>query len=172
MDRVLDSLKKEYLLIRTGRASPSLVEEIIVNYYETNTPLKQLASITTPDPKMIVIEPWDKNVLQEIEKGISHSDLGLTPNNDGNVIRVTLPALTTERRDELVKTAKKIAEEHRVSLRTIRREANDHIKKMQKASEITEDESFHHQESIQKKVDEHTKSIDTLLSHKEAEIRE
>jgi len=172
MDKAIAALKTDFSAIRTGRASPGLVENINVNYYETNTPLKQLATITTPDAKLIVIESWDKSILQEIEKAISQSDLGLSPVNDGKVIRIALPQLTSDRREELVKTARKILEEHKVSMRTIRREANDHLKKLHKDSVITEDENFHYQSDVQKNIDKHIKILEDIFATKEKEIRE
>jgi len=172
MTKTNEAVQREFGTIRTGRASSTLVEGIRVNYYDTPTPLKQLASISTPDPKLIVIQPWDMSILGEVEKAILKSDLGITPMNDGRVIRLGIPQLTQERREELVKVIKKMAEDGRVSIRSIRRDMNEKIKKLEKDKVIPEDESFKSIEEIQKLTDKHIKEIDQLLSNKEKELME
>ena len=172
MKKAVSVLQKNFNKLRTGRASSSLVEDIVVDYYNTPTPLKQLASISIPDSRTIVIQPWDKNSIQNIEKAIMKSDLGLTPVNDGKVIRINMPPLTEERRKELVKVAKKFAEEAKVAIRNIRREGNDALKKMKNNKEISEDDFFMGQEEIQKITDKYIKEVDKVLEEKEKEILE
>lgn len=167
-----EAVQREFSTIRTGRASSALVEGIRVDYYGTPTPLKQLSNISTPDPKLIVIQPWDTSILGEIEKAILKSDLGITPLNDKRVIRLAIPQLTQERREELVKVIKKMAEDGRISIRAIRREINERIKKLEKDKVVTEDESFKSAEEIQKLTDKHIKEIDELLAKKEKELME
>ena len=167
----VEVLKKDYSTMRTSRATPSLLARITVNQYGSEVPLQHVASVSAPDPKQLVIQPWDKSVLSEIEKAILKSDLGLNPQNDGNLIRLPIPPLTEERRNDLVKTAKKKAEEYKVTLRNIRRDANDTLKAMQKKSEITEDECKKALDKIQKLTDEQIKSIDTIFTSKENEIK-
>ena len=167
-----EAVQREFSTIRTGRASSALVEGIKVDYYGTSTPLKQLSNISTPDPKLIVIQPWDTSILGEIEKAILKSDLGITPLNDGRVIRLGIPQLTQERREELVKVIKKMAEDGRVSIRSIRRDINERLKKLEKDKIATEDESFKSTEEIQKLTDKHIKEIDELLAKKEKELME
>jgi ribosome recycling factor len=170
MKKTVENTQRELGTIRTGRASTSVVEGVKVDYYGTPTPLKQLGAISTPDPKLIVIQPWDKNALADIEKAIMKSDLGLTPTNDGKVIRLAIPSLTTERKAELDKIVKKLAEDGRVSIRTCRHSAIEHIKKLEKDKTAAEDDSFRGQEDIQKLTDKHIKEIDTALANKEKEI--
>ncbi|MFH0838926.1 MAG: ribosome recycling factor [Candidatus Omnitrophota bacterium] len=172
MKKTIESTVREFGTVRTGRASPTLVEGIHVEYYNTPTPLKQLATISTPDARLIAIQPWDMSILGDIEKAILKSDLGVTPVNDGKLIRISLPQLSKERREELVKLVKKMSEDGRVSIRTIRRDMNEHIKKLQKDSKITEDDSFEAQESIQKLTDKYIEKIDQILKDKEKEILE
>ncbi|MFH1406449.1 MAG: ribosome recycling factor [Candidatus Omnitrophota bacterium] len=172
MKKALEVTSKEFATIRTGRASPALVENIKVEYYGNPTPLRQLATISIPDPRLIVIQPWDVSSLQEVEKAILKSELGITPSNDGKLIRLSLPSLTHERREELAKLVKKIAEDGRVSVRTIRRDANEHIKKLEKDKSITEDGSFSSQEQVQKLTDKYISRIDEALKGKEKEILE
>jgi ribosome recycling factor len=172
MNKALDSLERDYKRLRTGRASVSLVDEIRVGYYGTSTPLNQLATLTIPDPRTIMIQPWDNSIIGEIEKAILKSELALTPMNDGKLIRINIPPLTTERRRELVKVVKKMAEEAKVAVRNIRRDANDMIKDLKKDKEISEDEQFRAQEEIQKVTDEFIKRIDALYTVKEKEILE
>ncbi len=172
MDKALESLDRDYRKLRTGRASVSLVDSIRIDYYGTSTPLNQLATLTIPDPRTIMIQPWDTSVIGEIEKAILKSDLGLTPMNDGKVIRINIPPLTTERRRELVKVVKKMAEETKVAVRNIRRDANDMIKDLKKEKEISEDDQFRAQEETQKITDDLIKRIDAVYSAKEKEILE
>ena len=143
---------------------------MFVEYYGAATPINQLANVSAPEPRLLVIQPWDKTALPNIEKALQKSDLGITPNNDGNVIRINLPALTEERRAELVKVAKKFGEEAKVSVRNIRRDANDEIKKMEKAGDLSEDEGRRHQEDIQKLTDQYVKQIDETVLNKEQDI--
>ncbi len=171
MKKTIDVVNRELSSIRTSRASISLVDHIKVEYYGTPTPIKQLATISTPEPKLIVINPWDKNSMGDIEKAILKSDVGITPNNDGKVIRLGIPQLTEERRTELCKVAGRVTEEGKVSLRSIRHAANDKIKKMQDASEISKDEAFWGKDDIQKLIDKYSGEIDKILEHKEKEIK-
>lgn len=170
MDKSLEVTQKEFSNLRTGRANTHLVENIQVNYYNTPTPLKQLATISTPDAKTVAIAPWDATQIKQIETAIQKSDLGLTPNNDGKVVRVQVPPLTQERRTELVKLVKKIAEEGRVSVRGARHEAIEKIKKLEKDHQIPEDESRKKQKEIQNATDGHIKKIDEAFAKKEGEI--
>lgn len=172
MAKTNEAVQREFGTIRTGRASTSLVEGIKVEYYGNQMFLKQVASISTPDPKLIVIQPWDTSVLEEIEKAILKSSVGITPMNDGRVIRLGIPNLTQERRGELVKVIKKMAEDGRVSIRSVRRDINEKIKKLEKDKVATEDESFKSVEEVQKLTDKYIKDIDQLLSNKEKELME
>jgi len=172
MEKTIKALRDEFSHIRTGRASSNLVDRIKIDYYGTLTPLKQIANISIPESNLIVIQPWDKNCLSEIEKAIWKSDLGLTPSLDGNVIRLSLPPLNEERRKDLVKLVKKEAENGKIGIRNIRREVNDSIKKEEKESNISEDDSKKYQNEVQILTDEHIKNIDKLLEIKEKEIME
>ena len=172
MSKVIAAFQREMANLRAGRANPSLLDRIEVDYYGTSTPLNQLAGISAPEPRLLVIQPWDKNAMGEIEKAILKSDLGLTPNNDGSVIRLAIPQLTEERRKELVKFVRKKSEESKVSIRNIRRDANDSIKKLEKASEISEDEHKRAQDSVQEMTDEKIKEIDAITELKENEMME
>jgi len=172
MNLSVDTTKQEFSHVRTGRASSAIVEHVTVEYYGANTPLKQLATISSPEPRLLVIQPYDMTSLTNIEKAILTADLGLNPSNDGKIIRIPIPALTEERRNELDKFIKKVAEEHRVSVRNTRREANEAIKKLEKGHTITEDDCRKTLDKIQKITDDHTKHIDDLLKHKEQEIYE
>ena len=172
INKSIDAMKREFASLRAGRATPSLLDKVMVDYYGTPTPVNQVAKVTVPEARMIVIQPWEKSVLHDIEKAIMKSDLGLSPNSDGTAIRLAIPQLTQERRQELVKTLNKKAEEAKVAIRNIRRDANDAIKKLEKAKEITEDESKKAQESFQKTVDKYIKSVDELRGIKEKEIME
>ncbi|MDD5423135.1 MAG: ribosome recycling factor [Candidatus Omnitrophota bacterium] len=171
MKKTVEATQREFSVIRTGRASTALVEGIRVDYYGTLTPIRQLAAISTPDAKNIVIQAWDKNALGEIEKAILKSEIGIVPTNDGKVLRLTVPSLTQERKQELDKILKKIAEDGRVSLRTGRHSAVEHVRKAEKDKLITEDEKFKGQEDIQKLTDKYIKDIDNLLAGKEKEIQ-
>jgi len=172
MKKTVDVMHRELAAARTSRASTSLVDGIKVEYYGTPTLIKQLATISAPEPRLIVIHPWDKNLIAEIEKAIFKSDIGITPTNDGKVVRLTIPQLTTERREELAKVVKKIAEDGRVSLRSVRHTAIEKIKAMESSKEISEDERFKSQDNVQKLTDKHIGEINTLLSNKEKEIKE
>ena len=170
MQKCIEALKKEFGSIRAGRAMPSLLDKISVNYYNTLTPLNQLANISVPEARLLVIQPWDKNLIGDIEKAIMKSDLGLTPNSDGSVIRLAVPQLTEERRKELVKVVRKKAEESRVAVRNVRREANDLLKAEEKGSRITEDELRIGQEEINDITKNKIEDIDKVLEGKEQEI--
>ncbi len=172
MKKVIDSTKREFAGIRTGRATTSLVEHIKVEYYGSLVPVNQVANISIPDSKTIEMKPWDAQALTEIEKAILKSDLGLTPNNDGKVIRINLPPLTEERRKEFVKLVHKEAENSRVAIRSIRQEANKHLDQSKKDKTITEDEYKKYHDRIQKMTDAHTQEVNTLSVHKEKEIME
>ncbi len=172
MNKVIAAFQREMAGLRAGRANPSLLDRIEVDYYGTQTPLNQLAGISAPEPRLLVIQPWDKNAMSEIEKAILKSDLGLTPNNDGSVIRLAIPQLTEERRKELVKFVRKKSEESKVSIRNIRRDANESVKNLEKSSEISEDEYRRAQDSIQELTDEKITKIDEVIETKEKEIME
>ena len=171
MDKTLQALRRDLATLRAGRASPALLEKVQAEYYGAMMPVNQLGSIHTPDPRTLVIQPWDKSALAAIERAILKSDLGLTPVNDGEVIRISIPPLTEERRMELVKSTRKLGEEAKVAIRNIRRDANDEIKKKEK-SEISEDESRRYQEDIQKLTDRFIAEVDKMLAAKEKEITE
>lgn len=172
MKKTVEATQREFSTIRTGKASVSLVDNIKIEYYGAPTPLNHLATISTPEPRLLVIQPWDAAIIADIDKAILKSDLGITPNNDGKVIRLSIPQLTQERRIELSKTIKKIAEDGRVSLRTARHGANEHIKKLEKDKLISEDDSFKSIEETQKLIEKYTKKIDEVLQAKEKEIME
>jgi ribosome recycling factor len=171
MEKAIVALKRELASFRAGRASSSLLDRIQVEYYGALTPVTQLANINTPDSRTLLIQPWDKSSMGAIEKAIMKSDLGLTPSNDGVAIRISIPALTEERRTDLVKMTKRSGEEAKVAIRNIRRDANDAIKKLEKAG-ISEDESRGHQEDIQKTTDKYIAEVDKTLVIKEKEIME
>jgi len=172
MKKAIDALKNELKKIRTGRASLSILDDIRVDYYGTPTLLNQMASLSTPESRLIVIQPWDASVIKDVEKAILKSDLGLTPSNDGKLIRITIPQLTEERRKQLVKVIYKKSEEHKVSVRNVRRDANDLLKSLKKDGEISEDEAFKAQDQVQKITDEYIKLIDDVCKEKEKEILE
>lgn len=172
LEKSIAALKREFGSLRAGRATPSLLDKVMVDYYGTPTPVNQVAKVSVPEPRMILITPWEKSLMHDIEKAIMKSDLGLSPNSDGTAIRLSIPQLTQERRQELVKTVGKKAEEAKVAIRNIRRDGNDAIKKLEKIKEITEDESKKGQESVQKLVDKYIKTVDTLREAKEKEIME
>lgn len=172
MKKTLSAAKVEFASLRAGRATPALLDKVMVEYYGSLVPVNQVGNISVPEPRMILIQPWEKPMLHEIEKAITKSDLGLSPNNDGTVIRLNIPQLTEERRADLVKTLNKRAEESKVSVRNIRRDANDAIKKLEKAKSITEDDAKKAQEDIQKIVDKYIKEIDIARAEKEKEIME
>jgi ribosome recycling factor len=170
MDRTLEAVKESFHTVRAGKASTSVLDSIRVDYYGTPTPLTQVATVSVPEPRMILVQPWEKKMLDVISKAILTSDLGLNPSNDGNVIRVPLPELTEERRRDLVKQVHKLAEEGRVAVRNVRRDANDHLKKALKAGEIPEDEERRGLKAIQDLTDEHIARVEDLLKHKEHDI--
>lgn len=170
MTKAIDALTRAFASIRAGRANASLLDRITVEYYGAPTPLNQMASISVPEARLLVIQPYDKTILGEIEKAILKSDLGITPTNDGNVIRLTIPALTEERRKDLSKLVKKEAEEAKVAIRNIRRDANDDFKKAEKAGDITEDDLRGYSDDVQKITDDYIKQIDELATEKEKEI--
>jgi ribosome recycling factor len=170
MNKTIDVIKKDLASMRAGRATPALLDKILVNYYGTPTPINQLANISVPEARLLVIQPWDKSSLPEIERALLKSDLGITPASDGTVIRLAIPQLTQERRTDLVKTIKKKAEEGRVAIRNIRRDTNEQLKSWQKKGEISEDELKRNQDEVQKLTDRFIKEIDGVLSVKEQEI--
>ena len=170
MNKTIEVLKQNFSEVRAGRANPAILNRISVEYYGTPTPINQVAGISVPEARMIVIQPWDASVLKAIEKAILASDIGLNPNNDGKVIRLNFPDLTEERRKELAKEVRKIAEEAKVSVRSIRRDGMDTVKDEQKRSEITEDEKADLEDKIQKLTDKYVAEIDKILENKEKEI--
>jgi ribosome recycling factor len=170
MDRAIDALNRELGTLRTGRATPSLIENVSVDYYGTPTPLNQIASITAPDARAIMVQPWDKQALQEIEKSLMKSDMGFNPSNDGNIITVPIPPLNQERRQELVRLLKKKLEDGKVSVRNVRRDGLESLRKMEKDKSISQDENRRAQDQLQKTTDGHTKQIDQVGTAKEAEI--
>jgi ribosome recycling factor len=172
MTRTIEVLKKDLASVRTGRASLALLDGIIVNYYDTQTPLQQLATLSIPESRQIAIQPWDQKIIPDIEKAILKSDLGLTPMNDGKIIRINIPPLTEERRKQLVKTVKKKAEEAKVSIRNIRRDANEELKKLERENHLSEDEVKKSQEDTQKITDSFIAKVDEVLGYKEKEIME
>ncbi len=172
MAGAIAALNKEFDKLRTGRATTALVDNLVVDYYGTPTPVNQLASVSVPDPKTLTIQPWDKGAFAAVEKAILASDLGLTPNNDGTVIRITIPALTEERRKELVKVAKKYTEDCKIAIRNIRRDLNDHLKAMEKDKELSEDEKKKGEGDVQKLTDKYVKESDAVLAAKEKDILE
>ncbi len=172
MTGAIEALKKEFAAIRTGRASLALLDGIVVNYYGASTPLQQLASLSIPESRLIAIQPWDPKIIPDIEKAIMKSDLGITPVNDGRMIRIQIPPLTEERRKQLVKIVKKKAEETKVAIRNIRRDANEEIKKIEKEKHLSEDDIKRFQDEIQKVTDSFIAKADEVLSFKEKEIME
>ncbi len=172
MEKSIVALKNEFKKVRTGRASLSLLDDIRVDYYGTLTPLKQMASLSIPESRLIVIQPWDASIIKEIEKAILKSDLGLTPSNDGKIIRISIPPLTEERRKQLVKVVQKKSEEHKIAVRNIRRDSNDLLKGLKKDGDISEDDAFRAQDQVQKITDEHINLIDEVCKEKEKEILE
>lgn len=172
MEKNLEVLHHEISKIRTGRASLAILDDVKVDYYGTSTPLNQMASLTIPDPRMIMIKPWDAKSIPEIEKAILKAQLGITPTSDGHVVRLPVPKLNEERRMEIVKTLKHKGEEHKVNLRNIRRDANEQLKNLKKDSTITEDDEKKGMEQVQKLTDEYVKKIDEAISHKEKDVME
>ncbi|MGC5324087.1 ribosome recycling factor [Brevibacillus sp. SYSU BS000544] len=172
MSKAINTLKKDLSTLRTGRATPAILDKVMVDYYGTPTPISQLANVNAPEPRLLLIQPWDKTALKEIDKAIQQSDLGLSPNNDGTVIRIIVPPLTEERRKDLVKVASRDGEESKVAIRNIRRDANEDIKKLEKAGTISEDDSRRHQETIQKTTDKFIAEVDKVVKDKEKDILE
>jgi ribosome recycling factor len=172
MKKSIDALENDLKKIRTGRASLSILDDIRVDYYGTLTPLNQMASLSTPESRLIMIQPWDVSVIKDVEKAILKSDLGLTPSKYGKVIRISIPPLTEERRKQLVKVIYKKSEEHKISVRNIRRDTNDLLKSLKKDGDISEDDAFKAQDQVQKITDEHIKLIDDVCKNKEKEILE
>ena len=172
MQKAVEVAQNDFATIRTGRANPVVVENIKVDYYGTPTPINQLAGISVPEPRQMLVTPWDKSIINSVLKAIQTADIGMTPMSDGNVIRLNVPPLTEERRKELIKQLHKRAEEHRVAIRNVRRDANEHIKAQQKSSEITEDDEKREQEETQKLTTKYIAEIDKLTVAKEAELKE
>jgi ribosome recycling factor len=172
MDKSVEAARHELNTIRTGRASAALLDRIQIDYYGTPTPLRQLATINVPEPRMLTIQPFDPGSLKQIERALQESDLGLTPSNDGKIVRLPIPQLTEERRKELVKVVRQIAEDGRVAVRNIRRDAIHHLKELADNGDVGSDEERRAEERVQKLTDDHTHSIDDLLRHKEEEIME
>jgi ribosome recycling factor len=172
MDKSVESAAHEFNTVRTGRASAALLDRIQIDYYGTMTPLQQLATVNVPEPRMLTIQPYDPGSIKNIERAIQESDLGLTPSNDGKLIRLPIPQLTEERRKELVKVVRGLAEEGRVAVRNIRRDAMHHLKELVKNGEVGDDEERRAEERVQKLTDDHVTKIDELLKRKEAEILE
>ncbi len=172
MDKSVESVRHEFNTVRTGRASPALLDRIHVEYYGQRTPLKQLATITAPESRLLTIQPFDPSSLRNIERAIQESDLGLTPSNDGRLIRLPIPQLTEERRKELVRVVRHMAEEGRIAVRNVRRDVIHHLKELVDEGRVGADEEHRAEERAQKLTDEHVKKIDELLKHKEAEILE
>jgi ribosome recycling factor len=172
MGKSVEHSRGEFATVRTGRASASLLDRIEVDYYGTPTPLRQLATVNVPEPRMLTVQPFDPSSIRSVEKAILESDLGLTPSNDGKLIRLPIPQLTEERRKELVKVVRNMAEEHRVAVREIRRDAMRHLKELVDSGEVGADEEHRGEVKVQELTDEHTKQIDELLKHKEAEVME
>ncbi|MDO8526709.1 MAG: ribosome recycling factor [Deltaproteobacteria bacterium] len=170
MEKTLGSLKQELVKIRTGRASLSILDDVKIDYYGVPTPLNQVATLNVPEPKMITIHPWEAKIIPEIEKGIQKAGIGLTPSNDGKIVRLPIPSLNEERRKELVKIIKKHAEECRVAMRMVRRDANDGLKEKEDGRQISEDDLKKGQDRVQKVTDEYMKKVDELVAHKEKDI--
>ena len=172
MMNAITTLENRFTNVRAGRANPNMLDRVMVDYYGTMTPLKQMAGVSSPEPRTILIQPWDKSAMGSIEKAILSSDLGFNPTNDGNSIRINIPQLTEERRKDLIKLVAKTGEQAKVAIRNERREANEAIKKMEKTSELTEDDSKKAQDEVQKLTDSHIKMIDDMLAKKEKDIME
>jgi ribosome recycling factor len=172
MERALEALKKELAAVRTGRASLSVFDGISIDYYGTPTPVNQVATMAIPESRLITIQPWEPKLISEIEKAIQKSDLGLNPTNDGKIIRIAIPPLTEERREQIIKQVHKRVEEAKVSIRNIRREGNDQIKKLEKEKHISEDDTRRLIDEIQKLTDSYIKRSDEIMSHKKAELKE
>ena len=172
MDKGLDSLYRELGKVRTGRASTTILDGVFVDYFGTMTPINQMATLSVPESRLIVIQPWDATAIESIEKAILKSDLGLTPNNDGKIIRLAIPAFTEERRREMVKLSRKMGEDARISIRNARRDANELLRNFEKEKEISEDDLKRSQDEVQGITDEHIKKIDAIIKGKEVDIME
>lgn len=172
MDKAIKALKRDMAKVRTGRASVSLLDDVRVDYYGTPTPLSQVATLSVPEPRMITVQPWEKNIIPEIEKAIFKADLGLNPSSDGLLIRLPIPALTEERRKEMAKLVRKMGEEAKISVRTARRDANETLKMLEKEKEITTDDQKSGEKDVQKVTDEFVQNIDEVVKTKEQEIME
>ncbi len=172
MKKTISVLKEELSGVRAGRANPHILDRVMVSYYGTDTPLKQMANISAPEPRLIQVQPYDVSVISDIERAIQMADLGINPSNDGKLIRIAMPILTEERRKELVKHIKKLGEETKVALRNERRHANDQLKKMNKNNELTEDDLARAEKEVQETIDEFSKKVDEMLVDKEADIME
>jgi ribosome recycling factor len=172
MDKSIDATRTEFNSVRTGRASAALLDRITIDYYGTPTPLSNMATISTPEARLLSIQPYDVSQMKAIEKAIQESDLGLTPSNDGKIVRLPIPALTEERRRELVKVVRRYAEEGKVAIRNVRRDVMKHLEELVKNGEVGDDEERRAEAQVQKLTDEHVKKVDDLLKHKEAEIME
>ncbi len=172
MQKAVESTRTEFTKIRTGKASPALLDTIRVSYYGNMVPIKQVGSVNTPEPRLITVQPWEKNMIGDIERAILQSDLGLNPVNDGHIIRLPIPQLTEERRKDLVRLCHKLAEEGRIAIRNVRRDANDKLKKAEKEHEISEDQCHTALEEVQKLTDTYIQKLDDLLKLKEAEVME
>lgn len=172
MEKAVDAMRREFSSVRTGKASPALLDTVKVEAYGSKMPINQVATVTAPEPRLLMVQPWDKSLMQVIEKAIQTSELGLNPANDGNLIRVPIPALTEERRKEMVRVLHKLAEEGRVAIRHARQEANKELKKKQAAHEVSEDDVRHKMDEVQKMTDTYIHKIDELLKAKEQELME
>lgn len=172
MEKTVEVINREFAGLRAGRATPALLERIRVDYYGVPTPITQMATISVPEARLLVIQPWDKTIIQAVERAILKSDLGIPPNNDGQVIRLVIPRLTAERRTELTKIVRKLAEEGRVGIRNVRREVLDDLRALEKDSEITEDDFRWAQDKLQKQTDDAVAAVDKLLTDKEKELQE
>lgn len=172
IDKTVLKLKEDLVTVRAGRANPALVDKVMVKYYDVPTPLKQLANISTPDPRTLAIAPFDSSIIKEIEHGINEANIGITPSNDGKVIRLTMPQVTEDRRKELTKTVKAFGEEAKVALRNLRRTANDDLKKEEKNGDLTEDDLKSALDKVQKEIDKGVKDIDQVVAEKDKEIME
>ncbi|NIQ94954.1 MAG: ribosome recycling factor [Desulfuromonadales bacterium] len=172
MNKAIEVLKKDLAKVRTGRASTALLDEIVVDYYGTPTPLNQVGTLSVPEPRLITIQPWEKNMIPEIEKAILKSDLGLTPNSDGQLVRIAIPPLTEERRKEMVKLARRLGEDAKIAIRNARRDANDTLKKLEKEKEISEDDLKRGEKEVQDLTDSFVEKVDETIDKKEKEVME
>jgi len=172
MKKAIEAMEKDFKKVRTGRANPAILDNVMVDYYGNATPLNQVGNVSVPDPQMIVISPWEKNMLKEIEKAIQVADLGITPQNDGNIVRLPIPPLTEERRKEMVKQIKKTGENAKIPIRNVRRDGNEQLKQMEKSKDISQDDQKKEMTKIQSLTDEHIKIVDDLMKDKEKELME